>query len=603
MTILQALDRYYDRMAARNEVEAPGWSREKFGWSIILSADGDPIDVQDLHDRSAKKAVPKHYEVPKPVKRTAGILPNFLWDKTSYVLGRTAGEGKRTAQEHQAFRDQHLDRLAGASDEGLVALRRFLERWRPELFNAPLFPAEMLASNIMFRLEGDRDDEGRPRYIHQRPAAKALVEASEVDAEVPRGFCLISGREEPVERLHPAIKGVQGAQSSGASLVSFNLDAFQSYGKEQGYNAPTSQSAAFRYGAALNRMLDRNSRNRVSRPIGDATVVFWADASGVGEAAAQAAEDAFDAWFETPINDEDEARKIGQQLEAVAHGRPLADVDPRLKEGTRFHVLGLSPNAARLSVRYWLDDDFRTFAERLAEHYAHLRIEPQPWRTPPSVSQLLVRTTALQQKFENIPPLLAGEVMRAILSGAPYPRSLLAAAIIRLRAGDDPLSGWHAAAIRAVLTRAHKHGLEREDVPVSLNREEPSQAYQLGRLFAVLETAQRMALGRLNATIRDRYFGAASATPASVFPLLLRGGQNHLGKLRKEGKGSWLEREIEAILAMLPARITRSLKLEDQGRFAIGYYHQRKAQFEKPEVAAEINAAEDTISEGEEDNG
>ena len=258
----------------------------------------------------------------------------------------------------------------------------------------------------------------------------------------------------------------------------------------------------------------------------------------------------------------------------------MRDLDLGLAEGTRFHVLGLAPNAARLSVRFWLDDDFDNFARRLAEHYADLAIVPAPWRTTlPSVQRLLVKTTALQEKFDNIPPLLAGETMRAVLGGGRYPRTLLSASIIRLRAGDDPETGWHAAAIRAVLARDYRLNLSKEETPVSLERDNPNPAYQLGRMFAALETAQRLALGKINATIRDRYFGAASATPAGIFPILLRGAQNHLGKLRKDGKGGWIEREIEEIAGHLPPELPRSLLLEAQGRFAIGYYHQRKAQF------------------------
>lgn len=298
------------------------------------------------------------------------------------------------------------------------------------------------------------------------------------------------------------------------------------------------------------------------------------------------------------IEDAAEARKLAEQMEAVAKGRAVSDIDVDLVRGTRFHILGLSPNAARLSVRFWQSDDFSAFASRLQQHYDDLHVEPLPWGKPPSVNRLLAKTVALQEKFENIPPLLAGEVMRAILSDGRYPRTLLAAAIIRLRAGDDPLTGWHAAAIRAVLTRDYRFGHQKEDVPVSLAREEPNKAYQLGRLFAVLETAQRMALGKINATIRDRYFGAASATPASVFPLLLRGAQNHLGKLRKDGKGGWMEREIEDILDRLTLDLPRALPLAEQGRFAIGYYHQRKTQFAgRPEVAAELEEIEGETEE------
>jgi len=579
MTILQALDSYYHRL---DGVAEPGQSPEKFGWCIVIDRDGVVVDVRDLHDLLGKKPRPKIYLVPAAVKRTVGIAPNFLWDKSAYVLGRTAGEGKRTAQEHAAFVTLHLERLADQTDEGLVALRRFLEKWRPEHFDeSGKFSPEMLDANFMFQLDGERG------YLHDRPAARALADARSEGGGGDGIFCLISGERGPVARLHPTIKGVEGAQSSGAALVSFNLDAFTSLGKEQGANAPTSEAAAFRYGAALNHLLTRDGPNRIRRPIGDATVVFWADASE-----AKAAE-AADAWFSRAyggdISDEAEARKIGEELEALAKGKALAELRADIEPGTRFHILGLSPNAARLSVRYWLTGELDQFAKRLAEHYADLRMHPAPfgWGAAPSVNRLLARTTALQEKFENIPPLLAGEVMRSILSGTRYPQSLLAATIIRLRAGDNAASGWHAAVIRAVLFRNQRLAHRNPDIPgqgetpMSLKRDHDNQGYQLGRLFAVYELAQRSALGRVNATIRDKYFGAASATPASVFPLIVRGGQNHLAKVRKErpGWGHLIERELEEITGRFEPDAggtwPRSLRLKDQGEFAIGYYHQR----------------------------
>lgn len=597
MTILQALDQYYDRMAERGEAEPPGFSREKIGFAIELSGDGTPIAVIDLRAASGKKLIPQLMSVPAAVKRTAGILPNLMWDKSAYVLGRTAGDGKRTALEHAAFKASHLEALADADDAGLVALRRFLETWVPERFDAPPFVADMLDANIVFRLTGET------AFIHLRAAARALL-AARTGGEGRPVPCLVTGRPAAAQRLHPTIKGVNGAQSSGAALVSFNLDAFASYGKEQGENAPTSQDAAFRYGAALNGMLERSSRNRLSRGIGDATVVFWADTSRtVNEDGAQAAEDWFSAWVEPP-DDADEARKVREGLELVLEGRPVEDLDPRLCAGTRFHVLGLAPNAARLSVRYWLTDDFGAFAARLAAHYRDLAILPRPWgERAPSISWLLLKTTAAQEKYENIPPMLAGEVARAVLEGTRYPRALLAAAIMRLRAGDDASTGWHAAVIRAVLARdvrlkrpdphaPESHERAKEELPVSLERDNPDPAYQLGRLFAAYETAQRMALGKVNATIRDRYFGAASATPASVFPLLMRGAQNHMGKLRKGSKGAWLEREVEEIIDRLKPPLPRALPLEAQGRFVLGYYHQRKGQFADRAAASEIESAD-----------
>lgn len=590
MTILQSLASYYDRMAARGEAEPPGFSRERIGFAVVIDAGGEVVAVNDLRDTTGKKPVALLRDVPLTQKRTVAVVPNFLWDKSAYSLGVTAAEGRRTAQEYAAFRDLHFGLLADATDEGLLALRRFLENWVPERFSDTPFRPEMLNANIVFRLDGDTDDTGQPRLIHERPGARPLIEARGTKGE--NGWCLIAGSEGPVARLHPVIKNVDGAQSSGAALVSFNLDAFQSWGREQGANAPTGQAAAARYGAALNRLLDRGGNTRTR--IGDATVVFWADTSASGEAAAQKAESLFAGWFAGGIktgtdHDAAEAEKMRQSLEPIAKGRPVLIDGIEVQPGTRVHILGLSPNAARLSVRFWLTETLGDLAANLSRHHGDCRVEPLPWKTPPSINLLLLRTVAAQEKWDNIPPLLAGEVARAVLSGTPYPRTWLSNAIMRLRAGDDPASGWHAATIRAVLQRSTKEG-----APVSLDKEETNPAYRLGRLFAVLEAAQYNALGRVNATIRDRYFGAASATPATVFPLLLRGGQNHLAVLRKEGKSGGIERDLEEIVGGLGTELPRSLRLEDQGRFAIGYYHQRAARFVKMDAAIT-----DPIDQGE----
>lgn len=594
MTVLQALCGYYDRMAARGDVEPAGYSREKIGFVLVLAADGTVVDKEDLREQSGRKLVPRLVPVPAAVKRTAGIAPNLLWDKSAYVLGRTAGDGHRTAEEHAAFRKFHRDLLADTADPGLLALRRFLEAWEPARFDAPPFVPDMLDANLVFRLDGDKG------LLHERDAARALVAGRAGSGGTPR-ICLVTGRLAPPAVLHPAIKNVAGAQSSGASLVSFNQESFRSYGQEQGEGAPTSQDAAFRYGAALNRMLTPGSANRLPRPVGDTTVVFWADASGADDTPACNAEAAFAALLDpsslppedAPADDAAETQALREAVQQVAAGAPVATLFLHVDPGVRFHVLGLAPNAARLSVRFWLSDSFGAFAEALGAHYRDLAIVPLPWHaTPPSVARLLVKTVAVQEKFDNIPPLLAGEVLRAILAGTPYPQSLFAAAIMRLRAGDDAASGWHAAVLRAVLAREARLLHRKEEPPVSLDRDCPNAAYQLGRLFALLEAAQRMALGIVNATIRDRYFGAASATPASVFPLLLRGVQNHLAKLRKEKPGFaiWVEREIGSVVERLPPSLPRALRLEDQGRFAIGYYHQRR------------DRREDAAGEGD-DNG
>lgn len=578
MTILQSLAGYYGRLP---NVAPPGWAPVKFGWCIVLAPDGAAVDLEDLRDLSGKKPKLREYLVPRSdavAKRTSGKVSALFWDKTAYVLGRTAGEGKRTAQEHAEFVALHRDKLAGAEDEGLVALRRFIEAWRPErLEELPRYLPDMLDANIMFRLEGES------QFVHERSAARALTEAQAVGDTERDAFCLITGEQGPVVRLHPTIKGVEGAQSSGAALVSFNLDAFTSLGKEQGENAPTSEAAAFQYGTALNQLLTRDGPNRLRRPIGDATVVFWADASHAR--AAEAADELFAGWMDNDVTDEREAAKVRDEMEKVAAGRPISDLRADLEPGTLFHVLGLSPNAARLSVRFWLTDNLDHFARSLAQHYQDTRVDPLPygWGAAPSVGRLLVNSAALQRDFKNIPPLLAGEVMRAVLTGTRYPQSLLAAALMRLRAGDNAASGWHAAVIRAVLVRQRRRDPkvpEPGETPMSLQRDYDHPGYQLGRLFAVYELAQRSALGRVNASIRDKYFGAASATPASVFPIIVRGGQNHLSKVRKEKPGwaALIEKELEEIHSHLDPALPRSLSLQKQGEFAIGYYHQRAAK-------------------------
>lgn len=589
MTILQSLAGYYDRMAARGEAEPPGFSREKISFAVVIDPDGGVVAVDDLRDSTGKRPMPTLRDVPAGQKRTVAVVPNLLWDKTAYTLGVTASEGKRTAQEHGAFRYLHFTLLADATDEGLLAFRRFLERWVPERFAEAPFTPDMLDANIVFRLDGDRDPEGRPRFLHQRSAALPMIEARGIDGE--NGWCLVAGTQGPIARLHPAIKNVDGAQMAGAALVSFNAAAYASWGREQGANAPTGQAAAVRYGAALNRLLDRGAATRMR--IGDATVAFWADSSASGEKSARVAEAMIGSWFGGGAKvdadmDASETEKIHQALDPLAAGRPVVLDGVDVLPDTKVHILGLAPNAARLSVRFWLTERLEDLAANLARHERDCRVEPLPWKTPPSINRLLVNTVAAQEKWDNIPPLLAGEVARAVLGGTPYPRTWLSNAIMRLHSGDDPAGGWHAAAIRAVLQRLNTGG----GAPVSLDKEEMNPAYRLGRLFAVLEDAQERALEHVNATIRDRYFGAASATPASVFPLLLRGVQNHIAKLRK-GDGHkpasavGVEKEMQAIVDGLGTELPRSLKLEDQGRFAIGYYHQRAARFVKKDATVE----------------
>ena len=595
--IIAALYDNYRRLAERDEVPVFGYSQEKISYALVLSAEGELVDIADLREMSGKKFLPKNLIVPQPEKRTVGIKSNFMWDKTSYVLGVSAEASESTVRKHLAFKALHQHCLADESDVALKAFLIFLARWAPGQFKAPLFNEDMLDANVVFRLDGEQT------YMHSLPAAQDVRARLLGGVEGKSGVCLVSGHTMPLERLHPAIKGVNGAQSSGASIVSFNLESFGSYGKSQGENAPISKAVSFGYTTMLNHLLSRDEHNRQRLQIGDTTTVFWAQA--------RTPEQKFEAeqlladWLNPPSDDAQEAARLRTVLDAVANGHALSKLDLQIDEGTKIFVLGLVPNAARLSIRFWYSENLSLFAQRLAQHYQDLSIEPAPWKAAPAIWRLLYATARSQggkAKADDIPPNLAGEMTRAILTGGRYPRSLLVNIIMRMRTDGD-ISGVRVALCKGVLVRDLRVGVKgiNEEVPVSLDKDVSNPGYRLGRLFAVLESAQRSALGmQVNATIRDRYYGAASATPTSIFPMLLRNTQNHLAKLRKEkpGLAHTFEREIGQIVDGLGSTFPRSLRLEDQGRFAIGYYHQSQARFTRQ---AELNKDDTEPDQGAEE--
>lgn len=604
MTVLAELAALYERS---DDMPKPGYSTEKIGGEVVLAPDGSVVEMNRLGSADEKgKWSPRPLAVPAAVKRTAGIKPNLFWDKTAYVLGVVAetgedgkplldemdnpipGQGRRTAEEHAAFVEVHLALLEGVESPALVALRGFLENWRAEDFAVAGYLGALLDENVVFRLQRTRT------FLHELPAVHALL-ATEEDGGT---MCLVTGETAPVARLHPSIKGVMGAQAAGASLVSFNELAYESHGKKQGDNAPVSQKAAFAYGTALNALLAKGSRNNLR--IGDTTVAFWAKAATTGQA------DLGAVLFASALNPapEDEKAALGKlrdELNAVAKGRwqAVPDYDP----DTRVFVLGLAPNAARLAVRFWHPGSLQDFAARIATFWDELRIEPSPWigkdgvERPPAAWRLLYDIATLG-KAENIPPLLGGALMRAVLTGAEYPRMLLSGVIGRLRVegtpGDRNSDGRRAAIIRAVLTRNTK-----EEVPMALDETSEDTAYVLGRLFGAYTYAERSYADR-GATIRDKYMGGASATPARIFPVLMRGYENNRNALakaggNKAGSGVKAEKAVAAILALLPGGgdLPASLALEDQGRFFVGFYHQLSAFYVKAE-----DAVTETTTEG-----
>lgn len=583
--ILASLARYYRRLAAENDemgnpkVPPYGFSEEKIGWILVLDKEGRLKDVIP-HLSEDKKPQPKYMSVPKVGGSDSNsIKPKFLWGNSQYILGITAKETKdpsRTTRCYNSFRSYHLGLLKDSQDEGLLALRKFLETWQPDMFQNQPCKKEILDTNMVFKLSGTSG------YIHQRKDALKLWIQEIENEEITDGFCLISGEQSKIVEKHPVIKGVNGGKAE-QMIVSFNKEAFASFGKEQGANAPVSEQSAFAYTTALNYLLRRENNHCLT--IGDASTVFWAEADD--NATAQAAEGFFAHVF-TPPDDEQESAKVFNVLEQIGKGRPLQEIAPELSPNTRFYILGLAPNAARISVRFWLDTTFGQLAENLAQHWQDLAIEPCAWKTPPSIWRLLLQTAVLG-KSENISPVLAGEMTRAVICGTPYPLSLLSQLITRIRADGD-VNGLRVAMMKAVLQRRFRKGFIEEGVPMSLNNESPNRAYLLGRLFAVLERIQYQALGELNAGIADRYYGSASAVPFSVFPRLLSGAKHHLSRLRKDKAGMAvnLDKDLGEIIAKLPETFPRHLSIDEQGRFAIGYYHQKQSYFAKKETAETI---------------
>ncbi|MDP1698928.1 MAG: type I-C CRISPR-associated protein Cas8c/Csd1 [Xanthomonadaceae bacterium] len=587
--ILQSLYRLYERRAAASDPAerlAPiGFEAKEIPFILELDRGGRLIQIRDTRIQLGKKKIGKTELVPQGTKKTSGVTANLLWDTAEYVLGVvTVMPGKtakpdRIAEQHQAFRAR-IDALPDAvrADAGVAAVLAFLDTLDLEaLAQYPQWD-ELLSNPLLtFQLAGDAD------LVCQRPAVRAAWMHMQSGAQ-PDGICLVTGDAAPIERLHSAIKGVWGAQTSGANIVSFNLDAFSSYGKTQGQNAPVGQVAATMYTTALNALLARGSRQRIQ--VGDTSTVFWSEQK-------TDLEDDFALVFGEPAKDDPAERteRVRALYESFLSGKYAHEHDQK----TRFYVLGLAPNAARLSVRFWHVDTVANLAQKIAQHFNDLLIAHGPRDTDtPSVFRLL-SACAAQGKADNIPPNLGGEVMRAILGGTAYPATWLAAAVRRSRAEQD-VNALRAAVIKACINRSTRlRRTGEKEIAVSLDIENPNLAYRLGRLFAALEKIQEEASPGLNATIRDRYYGAASASPVTVFTTLMRLKNHHLSKLDNRGRANNFERLIGEIMAGVDGSIgfPAQLPLQEQGRFAIGYYHQRQSFFTKANPATN-NAQEQT---------
>lgn len=576
--ILQALVSYYETLAARGELPQPGWAPVKVSYVLNLDDQGDITTVVCIKEevtRGKKKAlVPQIIQLPAPVKRTAGVTANFLCDNSSYILGADKkGKPKRSLECFQACKTLHETLLVSVEEPAARALLSFFDHWQPEkLTEHPAFAhqdmEDLLASaNLIFRYRG--------RYLHEIPAIRQAWQDYYNNSQDSQQFpCLVTGKLAPVAQLHPSIKGIYGAQSSGASLVSFNAPAFCSYDREQGLNAPTSQYAAFAYGAALNYLIaTQNTR------VGDVTLLFWAESGE--EAYADALK-----RFGFGGGDEDDQYKeedLKGLMESLAEGADVEWDGTRIDPNMTFYILGISPNAARLSVRFFLRNSFGQFIRNVKAHYDRLEIvRPSfdPFDNIP-VWRMLKETVNPNSREKKPAADMAGDTLRTILTNTPYPATLLNGVTLRIQA-DREMNRPRAAILKAYYLKNRNPFVPEEVLTVSLNQDSNHEAYVLGRLFSVLEAIQSDANPGINATIRDKYFSSASATPGVVFPTLVNLAQKHLRKL-DEGKKIFYDKQLTELMSKLGETYPNRMNLPQQGAFQLGYYHQTQYRFTKKE--------------------
>lgn len=574
--ILQALLDYYEELASQGKIARPGWAKAKISWALEIDEEGQLLDVLPLRSPSqdGKKMLPREMELPAPVKRSSGVLPNFLWDNASYILGQdNKGKPKRTAECFDAARKIHIKLLAAADSAPAHAIAAFFTNWNPqEADTVPAFAEhrkELLAGdNLCFLYNG--------KIVAEDPEIQAAWQRPyEEDGEGETEVCLVTGRESVPELVHPAIKNVRDAQSSGAALVSFNAPAFCSFGREQNANAPVSKYAAFAYTSALNYLLSEREHVKV---IGNTTVVYWA------KSAESQYQDVFAALFDADSSELSNT-DLNALMTSVAAGKPYDYNGLPLKPENDFFILGISPNAARLSVRFFYRRSFGEIVQNLKRHYENIEIVSDgrsKFDTLPLWA--LLRETVNQKSSDKSPlPQLAGDVMKSMLSGCRYPETLLNQTMLRVRA-EHEINRGKAGIIKAYLIRNTENLPDRESIlevaQVSLNADNSYSPYVLGRLFAVLEGTQQAANPGINATIKDRFFNSACATPAAVFPILLKLSNSHLKKL-DTGKAVWWSKQIGDLIERLGTDFPAHQSLQEQGAFILGYYHQTQKRFEK----------------------
>lgn len=578
--ILQALHDLYDRLAddPDYDIAPPGYSIQKISFAIVLEPDGRLFAIEDVRDGSNGAPLPKRVRVLGNEPRSSNVKPNFLWDSSKYLLGYELNAANRPAAETRfnAFRAKHIALETTVVESGFHAVCKFLRNWSPDRCADFDVLRDVGTGFGVFAIRGSTG------YVHQQEGVIRWWESSHKDDPEPNSFkgqCLITGTHNTaIARLHSnGIKGLAGlgGLSSGMRVVSFDKPSFRSYHLEKSFNAPVSEVAANKYTSALNAILEGPKRDDHRKDLGGTAVIFWTER--------QLAEESFFLSFTTDGDaalpqHEETLELTGAFLDAVRHGGSPERCSEDLQ--THFWILGLGANSARVVVRFFLDGTLEDLALKLHRHYRDIEvsrrfIDREPiWPSPKYLIE------AMQGKGEGgkPPSIVLPALMEAILKGGRYPQMLFSGVLRRIIATRDDTKVTHARA--CVIAGYLRRNLGMKEVPVSLDRERTDPAYRLGRLFAALAKAQSDALGgNLNATVRDRFYGSASATPRTVFPRLLRTYQHHLAKL----DGNYIDRVVQEILEPLEG-FPAHLNLAEQGLFALGFYHQTQDFYRRKEA-------------------
>lgn len=573
--ILQKLVDYYDRLAAdpstATSLPMTGYSLQKVSFCVVINLDGTLQSFKSLQDSNGKKAIAQSLLVPGQNKSPGqGLNPGLLWDTGEYMLGFASKKAdlERLPKKYESFKKRHLDLEGAINNSAFSAVCKFLREWSLEKASLHAAELEAITSNFgVFKISG------QPKYVHNLPEIVAFLSSGNQEKAVSRGMCLVTGKVGPIARLHePKIKGVRSESpppGGGHLLVSFNDKAYESFGKEQGENAPVSENAAFRYTNALNYLLGRQDRRT---QLGDATVVYWADKPTMLEEIFDVLTGEYrkangdDASPEDKVRAEQVKAFLSQLRTGHSHGDAF-----NADSNVGFYILGLSPNASRLSVRFWEQSTVGKLQTRLRQFMSEVDIVGISPEYPVTVRNLInatVRIVGDKPDYDSLSPRLAGEIVRSILTGRPFPNELMLAVLQRIRA-DAEVTPIRAAAIKAVLIRNWKQAME-----PYLNKKHPECAYHCGRLLAVLAFAQEEALGSVNAGVVRRSLGSVMATPALQLGRLQRAAEvGHIPKLERD-LPEFVRDELKHINGAMGSDIPLQLSAREQSIFMLGFYQQ-----------------------------